>query len=549
MNTEYENLPSSQNFSLPNKKHFKEDTSTINSDEIQKSRTLTENSFFSEGGPTDLDETPKKIVVNPKKLKRSNLNDPQNQKFHRHYQIYFYISNYYFFEYQGNLSSKEYIQQTKLLRSIPLHLKMTLFSNEKAELIRKREFSFIEISFNEFKEKGNKLYNKRKFGQALEQYVEAYGLLKWLEVKDKSLLSYANIVQEQRPIVDGDIIKCSSYLNTIEDDDSLNQSTCSILLCMSYCFLQMRHYKNAVECLNECLEIDENNTIALFRRSQALMYNKNSKFSHLEKSREDIEKAINLLIESNAEVPDIYKDQEQAVKKLIEQKKKEEKEQIQEFIDDGYLIFSKSQEKYRWENAYDDESYKIQELQSNVLKIMKKKYKFVIIYYREIQNDEQLPFAYDEVEYFMERYQKFKFYYRMNIVKTLEYYKKENKNKNNTDYLDENGFINFLKNYKNKKADSIFQESDFNIQLIRIAISKVNQDVKKQEILKNKLLSFYSKDILEAPTKKRIELPENLSFYISLMFLFFTLMFILVSYFCFLTPSNSTFEVNYIGPN
>lgn len=47
MSVEYENLLPS-NFSLPNKKHFKEDTSSINSDEIQKSRTLTENSFFSE---------------------------------------------------------------------------------------------------------------------------------------------------------------------------------------------------------------------------------------------------------------------------------------------------------------------------------------------------------------------------------------------------------------------------------------------------------------------------------------------------------------------
>ena len=33
------------------------------------------------------------------------------------------------------------------------------------------------------------------------------------------------------------------------------------------------------------------------------------------------------------------------------------------------------------------------------------------------------------------------------------------------------------------------------------------------------------------------------------MLLFFTLMFILVSYFCFLTPSDSIFEVNYIGRN
>ena len=35
----------------------------------------------------------------------------------------------------------------------------------------------------------------------------------------------------------------------------------------------MRHYKNTVDCLDECLEIDENNVIALFRRSQELQYN------------------------------------------------------------------------------------------------------------------------------------------------------------------------------------------------------------------------------------------------------------------------------------
>ena len=41
--------------------------------------------------------------------------------------------------------------------------------------------------------------------------------------------------------------------------------------------------------------------------------------------------------------------------------------------------------------------------------------------------------------------------------------------------------------------------------------------------------------------------PEDFSFYIAIMLLFFTLMFILVSYFCFLTPPDSIFEVNYIG--
>ena len=96
------------------------------------------------------------------------------------------------------------------------------------------------ISFNEFKEKGNKLYNKGQYSKALEQYVEAYSLLKWIEVRDRTLLSYANIVQKQRAIVDGDIIKRSSYLNSTDDDDTFNDCICSILLSISYCFLQMR---------------------------------------------------------------------------------------------------------------------------------------------------------------------------------------------------------------------------------------------------------------------------------------------------------------------
>ena len=236
---------------------------------------------------------------------------------------------------------------------------MTLFTNEKNELIRKREFSFIEISFIEFKEKGNKLYNKGQYSKALEQYVEAYSLLKWIEVRDRTLLSYANIVQKQRAIVDGDIIKRSSYLNSTDDDDTFNDCICSILLSISYCFLQMRHYKNTVDCLDECLEIDENNVIALFRRSQAWMYNKNSKYGDLEKSLQDIEKVLSIYKESGAALPHLYKEQEESIKELIEQKRREEMEQIREFIHDGYLIYSKSSEKFRWKKEYNDESYKI----------------------------------------------------------------------------------------------------------------------------------------------------------------------------------------------
>ena len=102
----------------------------------------------------------------------------------------------------------------------------------------------------------------------------------------------------------------------------------------------------------------------------------------------------------------------------------------------------------------------------------------------------------------MERYQKFKFYYMMNVAKVLEAYKQSYKKEKDFAYLEDAVFVNFLKNYKNKKSDGIFQDSSFNLELIKLAIGKVNQELKKQEILKNQLISHYSKDLLPESTRK-----------------------------------------------
>ena len=74
MSVEYENLlPQNSNFSLSNKKHFKEATSSINSDEIQKSRTLTENSFFSETKGSPRLRTAVDIFTTPRSLSASSV--------------------------------------------------------------------------------------------------------------------------------------------------------------------------------------------------------------------------------------------------------------------------------------------------------------------------------------------------------------------------------------------------------------------------------------------------------------------------------------------
>ena len=423
-------------------------------------------------------------ILNNQQSKNIKNNDPIDHKFNFHYPIIFHTKYDYVFKFRGKFSKKEFLQRTIKIRSYPLHLKTSLFFYEKCNPIRKKDFSFIKIYFNEIKKKGNKLYKKRKFRESLENYLEAYSLLKWIEFKEQK--NYKRFFQSQIPILDNDLIECSS-LPIINDDESevnSNEMLIEILLCLSITFMELRHYKWALCCLNEILEIDENNTSALLRRSQCRLYNKSSNWDEYALALKDIKKCFKIFNECKIEIPQIFTEHYNLINNFSREKDEFEIKQLKLFFLDAFNAYSKYPNKYFWEN-YDKKSPQ-QEIQLNVLKTMNRNYKVFIKFYTESKDLKELNNAFKEIEHFMEIFKNFQYFHSMNIPGFLFLIETYN---DKSHFLTEEMksvlhlkiFQNFLEYYKNYTADSVFQAGNFNIYLIKEAINKVNKEMKNKE--------------------------------------------------------------------
>lgn len=64
------------------------------------------------------------------------------------------------------------MEQTDKLRSYPKHLMYTLFANEKIRYLRQKDFAFTYFIFEEMKEKGNRLYKRGRYRDAIDSYIE-----------------------------------------------------------------------------------------------------------------------------------------------------------------------------------------------------------------------------------------------------------------------------------------------------------------------------------------------------------------------------------------
>lgn len=120
-------------------------------------------------------------------------------------------------------------------------------------------------------------------------------------------------------ILDTDIIIKQLY---VDDDnsakllDSYDACLVFLLLNLSSAYIELRHYSEALYCLNEC-ELISSVKIpdVFFRRSQVRTYNKYSDFIELELALSDIQKAKEL------SQMDIYEEHYLVVKSLIDNKK------------------------------------------------------------------------------------------------------------------------------------------------------------------------------------------------------------------------------------
>jgi tetratricopeptide (TPR) repeat protein len=198
-------------------------------------------------------------------------------------------------------------------------MKCTLFhTDEKIKKIRTKEFPLVFFVYDEVKDKGSKLFKKKKYREAIEYYIYAYSMLKWIEFKDTKKGAEFLTVPSLDPILDADIKECKCFLDDVAvEEDSYKASIVYLLMSLSSAYMELRHYSEAIDCLNECIAVAGDKVPDLFfRRSQARTFNKNSSDKELQIAKEDIEKAISLKKEA------IYVEHQEKLKKIIEDKLK-----------------------------------------------------------------------------------------------------------------------------------------------------------------------------------------------------------------------------------
>ena len=432
-----------------------------------------------------------------------NRSEPVNKDFKRHYEIPLYGPFDFLFYLKGDLEENDWKEKTEKIRNLPRHLKYTLFYQDQPELenIHKLEFPKVFFMFDELKQKGIRYYNRRKFREALEYFNYAYGLMKWVEFKDKERQKNFIKKPSMNAILDDDIEIKSCYMDEPKaEEESYKSCVVYILLVMAYCFIELRHYSSAINCLNEC-EKEAGDLVpdVFLRRAQALICKKNISKIELEKAEKDLEKSIQLAEKFNIELKkeydemhpvyraryinlDIYYLMKKKLEKIKEERINEEIFRIRRIIgkicDEEHknmkleealliegLVLSKKEDIYRY--------YK-------VFKEMKKQYKQIIKFFSETKNQELLDLTYDEYEKFMDSYDKFKFYYNFEFdnidPKAINRLNEEEKRMIN----DENKYDFYLKRIMHF-CENIYSNGYYNLDVFQYSLETVLEEEMKEK--------------------------------------------------------------------
>ena len=437
--------------------------------------------------------------------------DPGNKDFDSHYEIPLYGPYDFLFLLKGNLDEEEWNEKTKIIRNLPRHLKYTLFYQNQKELenIHKLHFPKVFFMFDELKQKGLRYYYRRKFREALEYFNYAYGLLKWIEFKDKERQKNFIIKPSMNAILDSDIEIKKCYMDDPKaEEESYKSCVVYMLLLMAYCFIELRHYSSAISCLNECEEEAGDLVPDVFlRRAQAYMLKKNANKIELKKAEEDLEKAIILGKKFNEELKKEYNDMhpvyraryinleiyysiKKKFEKICKEKLDEELFRIRRIIG---KICDEEHKNMRHEEAMLIEGLVLSKKQDifryyKVYKEMKKQYKQIIKYFSETNNPELIDVTYDEYEKFMNSYEKFKFYYNFEFdsidPKAINHLTEEEKNMIN----DENKSEFYLKRIMHL-CENLYSHGYYNLDVFQFSLETVLEEeakeIKKEEKKEN----------------------------------------------------------------
>ena len=429
----------------------------------------------------------------------------KNTRFEYHYEVplpetiqdfRFNIMNY----------TKEGIEKSKFLRKMPKHLRNTIFiRNRRIEEIRKKEFPVIFLICEEMKEKAYNLYESKKYNEALNLFTIMYSLFKWVVIKDpKKREEFLNKFdfQKENYLLDEDIEirRLNTNKENSYEESGFKSYLINILKGICYCYMNMRHYSEAVKCMDEAMSyVLMSRGEVLFRRAQAIMYNKFSKLNELNQAQVDLCQAkmfrkIELINEHIKDIED-----------LINEKKYRKVGYIKElFSQTNYAINIVNKKNLNVRDhiyqSYDDIYFGakiVEEMRDTFISSIK----FYQDKLREKEKDKNDKISKEQKDYnlFLQEYDKFYDFYNeysfyMNLqVTNIDKELLEKLDKNDIDTIKKikkNEAMNLLfKDFRLKKAQEIYDNMDWNMTLWKYCFDIVNErekQLKEERRLKEK---------------------------------------------------------------
>ena len=441
--------------------------------------------------------------------------DPINKHFNQYYEIPCFGAYDFIFFMRGSLTTEEWLKKTEKLRKYPRHMKYTLFyqAQEKLQKVHEAEFPRVFFIYDDIKQKANRLYKRKKYKECIEHCTYAYGLLKWIQFKDKKRQNEFVVKPSLDAVLDEEIEEKHVYLDDVKvEEDSYKACIVFLLEMLAYAHMEMRQYHCAIECLDECAEIAEDKVPDVyFRRSQARTYNRYSNDNELNLALNDIDKAIKLKNEEN-----IYKEHKKILETIIKERNEEKLKNIRKLIQRGKrsrgdidsagfnlseCIFARNEDA--------DKQYKI-------LKEMKSKYNLAVKFFTETKNDEQLKLTYNEYESFHKSYENFKFFYKFKL-ETIDPKLINQLDEEERKLLCDNDFMRIIDQHKARICEDIFGSGDYNIELFQYALEKVFEEERKEQEAKEKEEEAKKPKVTWSQYLMNIT-KSNLSVYLSIAF-------------------------------
>ena len=480
--------------------------SSLSSNEIN---TIIKNNLLN------IEENSEEIVECPYSHKKGKISgcpfmnaqnrDLKNSKFEYHYEVpmpetiqdfRFNIMNY----------TKEGIEKSRFLRKMPKHLRNTIFiKNKRIQDIRNKEFPVIFLICEEMKEKAYNLYESKKYNEALNIFNIMYSLFKWVVIKDpKKREDFLNKYdfQKENSLLDEDIE--IRRLNTNKDnsyeESGFKSYLINILKGICYCYMNMRYYSEAVKCMDEAMSyVLVSRGEVLFRRAQAIMYNKFSGLKDLNQAQVDLCQAkmfrkIDLINEHIKDIEDLINEKKYRkvgyIKNLFSQtsyainiinkKNLNVKDHIYPSYDDIYFgakIVEEMRDTFNTSIKFYQDKIRENEKDKNekILKSQKEYFSFL-----------------DEYDKFFDFYNEFSFYMNLQVTNIdkefLDKLDKSDKDLIKKIKKDETANLLF-KDFRLKKAQEVYDNMDWNMTMWKYCFDIVNEREKKlkeERRLKNK---------------------------------------------------------------